>query len=39
MGEIPDGLPEYLREVYGKVYALNMMLHPRKTNGKKKAPH
>lgn len=34
-GEIPDGLPEFMRKVDGRVYAPNMMIHPRKTYGKK----
>ena len=33
-GEIPDGLPEFMREFDGSVYMPNMMLHPRKTSAK-----
>ncbi len=32
MGFVPDELPPFMREVDGKVYAPNFMLHPRKTN-------
>ena len=36
MGEIPDGLPEFLKEVDGNVYAPNVILHPRKSIGRQK---
>lgn len=32
LGAIPDGLPTFMTEFDGKVYAPNFMLHPRKTN-------
>lgn len=31
-GAIPDGLPDFLAEVDGKVYAPGFLMHPRKTN-------